>query len=357
MVMYCALRDLKSFYEKEKNVFCWLLIGMLTCAFVLNFSYSFARYRGDYYSYCTGADVASYKVTKTEGMSVSDILGIENEIEEESYPKITQMIYLTASKDGHRLAGARKLNKNQNLLSGLWFEGYAREDFSDNGCAVNYSLLDYDGRLKMTGEKYNVDGKEYVIEGVYESLVGVADIIISENAYEKNYGKANTVYFIFEEMLNKEQEETLRALVSENFGDVIFETPAFDGNAEAITESNQLQYSIMIILMAVFLASIVSYWFRVNKRTYAIYWLTGMKNKKIIRILCTEVIILCSGCYIVGLFLNMLIRLLFNYIPALTFKDFMIGILVYFGTILLLSLVKISEICKEIHITDIKGEW
>ena len=62
MVFFITLKDIAAFFRSEKKVFIWLLICMISGSFVLNYSYSFARYRGAIYEHNLGADRARYRI-------------------------------------------------------------------------------------------------------------------------------------------------------------------------------------------------------------------------------------------------------------------------------------------------------
>ena len=77
MVWYVAVKDIINFYRTEKHVFIWLIISMIVCSFVINYSYAFARYRGNLYD-----ENMTYEML-LDSISIND----KNPIKIDIYPK------------------------------------------------------------------------------------------------------------------------------------------------------------------------------------------------------------------------------------------------------------------------------
>lgn len=357
MVWYVTLKDISAFFHKEKLVFFGLLAGMVTCAFVLNYSYSFARFRGEMYNQGSGARLPVYRIAGTDQVRFSDFEGALSDFKEARFPDITCVTCRTNTADGKKIAGTTEITLESAQLTGLWTEGYALPISADekNACAVSDKLLSYDGRLKMTGETFPVDGEEFTIRGVYESIAGLteADIVIFLDKYKEKYGVFDDIWITFDEILSDKEQQTFESIVKKyvEHGSICYPEMETE-QGEMIAKSNQLQYSIFIVLLVVFLASILQYWYDVNLPVYTVYWMTGAKRRKILGIVFCETLLLCGSSYVAGLALNAVCRLVFTKSAPLTFSDMALGFGIFFGTMFIFSLIRMVQLCRSFSINN-----
>ena len=347
MMWYIAIHDIRNFFRSQRTVFLWLVASMIASAVVMNYSYSFARYRGNVYEEQSGAGLPLYKISSSaiSGNTLDQFLG---ELEKSELPRITQWNVMTDTQDGKRIAGATEISQEPWELTGMWTEGYASiGDWEQNACAISEHLLNNDGKLKMTGEEISLNDTPYVIRAVYEPLGQGADVVVSLNEYWKNYDSCEEVWIIFEEMPDEKEQQWLVETVKKYMEHGSLSCPDLSGGAgEMITASNQLQYSIFLVLLIVFLASVLQYWYDMNISSYTIYWMEGAKKRDIYAIVFCETIILCGGSYAVGWLCNMVICTFFTRNAALTRADVLQGFLIFFGTMFILCLINMVRLCR-----------
>lgn len=359
MVWYVAVKDIISFYKTQKNVFIWLIISMIVCSFVINYSYSFARYRGNLYDENMGENQPLYKIYSSDDMDVDTYNNIISDLKKKDIPNVSSVACMTKTKNGIRIAGSTDLSPGNFKLTGAWVEGYAIEKNSEKQkiCVVNEKLLSYKDKLKMTGETYSIDDEDFVIEGVYETLVSSVDIVIYLDKYMKKYGCFDELWLTFEEKLDSKQQHMVETVINNRIKNARIESPVESSEeAQAITVSNQMQYSLFIILLVVFLASIIQYWYEVNISTYTIYWMTGAPIRKILGLVLGENFILCVCSYLAGLLLNILFGQFITQSARLTVNDMALGFGIFFGTMLILGLINMLRISRTFSVNSIRRE-
>lgn len=361
MVWYITFKDIASFFNSQKKVFIWLVICMICGSFVLNYSYSFARYRGDLYEYATGADIPRYKVNGiSKGEDAKEILSeIRPEIRNGDFPEIRDYQLFGKSNDGLLIVGSSFISQNSASFTGTWSEGYYNKipNGLDRVCAVNIDLLDYGERLKMVGEAFVLDGEEFTIKGVFAPFRNNNDIIILADKFLEKYDDADSLWLTFEQRLNETQSRELEQIIREKIPTAAILPPPEKGTEGAQTvKSNQLQYSAIIILLVVCLVSLIKYWQSVNLPAYTIYWINGAANSRIMQVAACESLVLCSATYLIGLGLNVLSRQFFTRNSPLTLNDILIGFGIFFGTFALFTLINTAKICKQFKVTNIRRD-
>lgn len=361
-MLWCiALKDISAFLNKERKVFFGLLAGMVTAAFILNYSYSFARFRGEMYDQAWGSDIPIYRISSTIPVKLSEFEKVLSDFKEAGLPETVSISCRTSTADGKRIAGTTEITPNGAWLTGTWTEGYAVSVSPDdkNACAVSDRLLSYDGRLKMTDEVFTLDSEEFIIRGVYETFAGFgeADIVIFLEKYKEKYGVFNDIWITFDEHLSEKEQQTFENLVKKyvEHGSIHWPQKSTE-DAEMVTRSHQLQYSIFIVLLVVFLASILQYWYDVNLPAYTVYWLIGAKNRRILGIVFCETLLLCGSSYVVGLLLNAVCRLVFTKNAPLTISDMALGFGIFFGTMLIFGLINMVRLCRTFSVSNIRRE-
>jgi hypothetical protein len=286
---------------------------------------------------------------------LDDIL---SEFDDAGLPKVVSVACYTTTENGLRIAGATELSTDVMQL-GLWVEGYALPISKDEieACVVEESLLSYDGRMKMTGETFRLDEEDYVIRGVFEAFMAEADVVIFMDTYKEKYGYFDDVRITFQDELGKKEQQEFESIVKKyiEHGSISYPEMSSDGGA-MVTGSNQTQYSIFIVLLVVFLASVIQYWYDVNISAYTVYWLTGASNKQILKVVCCEILLLCSSTYMIGLILNAISRLIFTRNAPLTIGDVAMGFGIFFGTMLIFSLINMFRICQTFSVNNIRRD-
>ncbi len=360
IIWYITFKDIASFFNSQKKVFIWLVICMICGSFVLNYSYSFARYRGDLYEYATGADIPRYKVN---GISkASDAREILSEIRGGDFPEIREYQIFGKSNDGLTVVGSSLISEDSASYTGTWSEGYYNEITNglDSVCAVNIKLLDYGERLKMVGEVFVLDGEEFTIKGVFEPFRNNNDIVILADKFlekYKNADNAESLWLTFEQHPSEAQSRKLEQIIRDKIPTAAILPPPEKGAEGAQTvKSNQLQYSAIIILLVVCLVSLIKYWQSVNLPAYTIYWINGAANSRIMQAAACESLVLCLATYPAGLGLNVLSRQFFTRNSPLTLQDILIGFGIFFGTFALFTLINTAKICKRFKVTNIRRD-
>ncbi len=357
MAWYIAFKDIAAFFRSEKKVFIMLLLFMISGSFVLNYSYSFARYRGEIYEHSSGARTERYKIRGISPTASAKM--ILEQISDGDFGGVKDYQLFGRSDDGAAVVGSSFISEHSSAFTGNWTEGYY-SDINNTGdpvCAVNGKLLDYGGRLKMVGETLTLDGEDFIIKGVFEPWLNDTDIVIFADKFTQKYDELDEMWITFEQRLSDTQRAQLEKIIKETVPHAGITYPPAPGETGAdIVKSNQLQYTAVIIMLVVCLASLIRYWQSVNLSAYTIYWLGGAANSQIMKAAACEALILCTVTYFAGLGLNAVSRNLFSRNSPLTINDVLVGFAIFFGTFALFTLINTSKICREFKVTDVRRD-
>lgn len=329
---------------------------MICGSFVLNYSYSFAQYRGDVYEYNSGEAVARYKINGNSTVtSASEIL---EKLSAGNFPKVDNYQLFGKSESGYTVVGSSYISENSSSFTGIWKEGYAAEiENMGNVCAVNSELLDYGERLKMTNEKFTLDGNEYTIRGVFESIKANTDVVIFADNFIDKFDRFNSLWITFSERLNEKQTAEFESIIKTGIESGSLSYPPEPGAVSSdIVKSNKIQYTAIIIMLEICLVSLIKYWQFVNLPAYTIYWINGATNRKIMCVALCESLLLCVLTYFVGLGINAVSRRLFSFSSALTISDILIGFGIYFGTFAIFTLINTANICKQFSVSNVRRD-
>lgn len=356
MILYIALKDIRAFFRSEKPVFLWLIFCLICGSFVLNYSYSFARYRGEIYEYNSGASIARYQIVGSAPTNKFNEL-IER-ISKEDLPEIQDYQLFNMTSNGNVIVGSSFISKKSAAFTGIWREGYAAEISPTelSVCAINSKLLDYNGRLTMTGEKFMIDNEEFVIRGVFE-MSNNADIVIFADKFIEKYDGFDKVWITFAQRLSAEQEQNFSKIIKNEIPDCNIIFPPAKGKAGSdIVKSNELQYTAIIIMLIICLVSIIKYWQTINISTYTIYWISGASNGKIMLLALCECLVLCVCTYLAGLGINALSRAFLSKNAPLEPLDIIIGFGVYFSVFTVFVLINTARICKTFSAANVRSD-
>lgn len=357
MILYITLKDIKAFFMSEKKVFIWLLICMIGGAFVLNYSYSFARWRGEMYEYAVGANIPRYKI-RAEAPS-ADADALLKELKADGFSEIENYQFFGQSDEGLNVVGSSFISPSGGNFTGFWSEGYKYnfERSENNACAVNIDLLEYGERFKMTGEPFTLDGEVFTIRGVFENVRGSSDIVIFPEKFLEKYGSVSEVWITFAKRLDDKEFGRFEQLVRERFpGSRITKPPEPGIEGSDMVKSNELQYTAIIIMLVVCLVSLIKYWQSVNLPAYTVYWINGASNGVIIGVALCESLLLCGSTYLIGLGLNALSRLFMTKTAPLTPNDILIGFGIFFGVFAVFTLINTVRICKQFKVTNVRRD-
>lgn len=357
MIWKITFRDLAAFWRSDTKVFAWLVFCMICGSFVLNYSYSFARYRGELYERNSGASAAGYQVSgRFTCAAFSDIM---NEISSSAFPEITEHQLFTTSFEGYSVVGSSYISKNSSAFTGLWREGYAAEiEFAEsyNACAVSDRVLDYNDRLKMTGEIFYIDNEEFVICGVYEMSV-ISDVVVFSDKFLEKYSGLEKFWITFSERLSSDQEQELIRLIKAHNADCAIILPAEQKAVSSdIVRSNELQYTAIIVMLIVCIVSILKYLQEVNIPACTIYWICGAAHGTMLLLTLCESVVLCVSAYLAGLGLNALSRLLIPGNSPLGASDVLLGFGVFFGVFTVFTLINTLRICRSLNVKNVRRD-
>ncbi|MDE7230370.1 MAG: hypothetical protein K2N56_07805 [Oscillospiraceae bacterium] len=357
MILRITLKDIAAFMRSERKVFFWLLACMVCGSFVLNYSYSFARWRGEMYEYAVEADVPRYKI-RAKGAS-ADADALIKALGADGFPETESYQFFGETDEGLKIAGSSFISKSTGAFTGYWTEGYKYkfERSETNACAVNNGLLEYGERFKMTGEPFTLDGEEFTIRGVYEAIRGDCDIVIFPEKFLEKYDKVSEVWITFAKRLDDAQLGRFEQLVRERLpGGNITKPPESGVEGSNMVKANELQYSAIVIMLVVCLVSLIKYWQSVNLPAYTVYWINGASNGVIIGVALCESLILCGSTYLVGLGLNALSRLFMTKTASLTANDILIGFGIFFGVFAVFTLINTVRVCKRFKVANIRRD-
>lgn len=126
MIWYITFKDIASFFFSKKKVFIWLVICMICGSFVLNYSYSFARYRGEVYEYNSDAGVERYKINGTS--STSSAKKIPEQINDGDFAGVNDYQLFRRSDAEPVVVGSSFISERSSAFTGSWTEGYYSEE-------------------------------------------------------------------------------------------------------------------------------------------------------------------------------------------------------------------------------------
>lgn len=361
MVFFITLKDIAAFLRSEKKVFIWLIICMVSGSFVLNYSYSFARYSGALYEQALGADRARYRInTASSTYAAEEIL---RQIPESGFPEIDSYQFLGRSRgsdSGYLVIGSSYIyGDNMGDLTGIWDEGYYAEieNTGENIIAVNFEMLDYGERLKMTGETFLLDGEEFIIKGVFGNWQMNTGAVIFADKFLEKYEEFDSFRLTFKERLSEEQERELIGIINKNIPNAVVICPPAPGEAGSdAVKTYELMYSVIVVMLVVCLVSLIKYWQTVNLPAYTVYWINGAANSTIMRVALCESLLLCAFTYLAGLGLNALLRDVLSGTAPLTLIDISIGFGIFFGTFAVFTLINTAKICKQLKVTNVRRD-
>lgn len=361
-ILYITLKDVRAFFFRERKLFLFYLISMVICSFSINFAYSFANYRGEIYDQGTGESTPVLKVYSEVPLSTdtfNKILDSWNDSDSGRKYPIAEYVCFSENSRGLTIAGASFISPKYSRVTGLWAEGYWSEITPADGSviAINGNLLDYsNNKMKMTGETYELDGREYIIKGVYEKN-GISDAMIFYDDFSENYGSMDSFWVIMQSDLD---EDALKCFTSMLQGYIAHGSIEYPQNGATtgsmVSASNKMQYSLIIAVLVYFVAMMYNFWHERNLPAYTVYWVVGMPPIKIIGIAVTEMLLLFGGTYLVGLMFNLLVRLfLSDYLPV-SIKDIILGFGLIFTIMLVCSIKNMYRMCKDFSLTNLKGD-
>ena len=357
MVFYIAIKDFISFYRKEKGVFGWLIVSMIVTSFLLNSSYSFAKERGNLYSYAIGAETPRVWVfcDKENGLEKLDLF--LDDISKSGLPSVEDYVISVSVENGITVLGTDNISPKTMDFSGIWTEGYYHEikNESGNECAVDSSLLDYGNKLKMTGESFELCGKQYVIRGVYEDTP-YADVMIFKDEFKRDFDSFDVLALVFDRNLSVDEKETFESISYKSFGNTRVEyNDEKLAQGDAIEKTHRVQYSIFILLLVVFITYIIRFWHERNISTYTIYRLNGATTGKIVAIIATEALLLGVSTYVLGLAADALLLLVIHK-NLITLESIGFGFALFFVPMFILTVTNAVQLCKGFNITDIRRD-
>lgn len=357
MILYIAIKDLISFLKSEKNIFIWLLTCMISGSFVLNYSYSFARYRAMIYEHNIGSDIPTYKIICDENAPCNIVDDLLKSLSNGNYPQIENYQLISDESNQFRVVGSSFISEKLASLTGVWTEGYAFEikNTGENICAVNSDLLNYGNHIKMTNEKIQFMGEEFTIKGVFEE--GESEIIIFSDKYTKMFECFREMRITFVKKLDDLQTENLKKeLIKLLPHGKLINPPKFGETSAGIINVNEFQYTAIIILFVVCLVSLIKYWQAINISAYTIYWINGATPKNIMLISLLESTLLCIITYPVGLGLNALARFFVTKSAPLELSDIRLGFGIFWGTFAVFTLINTIKICKKLKVIDVRRD-
>lgn len=360
MVFFITIKDIAAFFRSEKRVFIWLMICMISGSFVLNYSYSYARYNGEIYEHNLGAKATRYMISGSSTKAAFDV--IMDKIAESNFPEISDLQLFGKSTEGYSVVGSSFISKASGEFTGLWTEGYAAkiDSSEENACAVNYKLLEYGDRLKMTGESFILDSEQLVIRGVYE-MTGFgyqeAEVVIFEEKYREMYNDFEALWINFEQRLDEKQALEFQNIINEAIPQSRIAYPSAPGESSSeIVKLNELLFTAIIIMLIICLVSIIEYWQKTNISTYTIYWLNGATTGTIILLALCESFVICASTYLVGLGLNAVSRFFLPSSAPLKLFDIALGFGVFFGVFAVFTLINTAKICKTLSVTKVRRD-
>ncbi len=360
MIFHITFKDLAAFARSEKQVFIQLLVCMVCGSFVLNYSYSFARYQGRLFDWMNGADKAKYSVMCSGSESVDKAKSVIERVSRDDFPEIESYQLYRMTDDGYLIAGSTELSLR--VTTGSWIEGYHRniENTGNNVCAMNSEQLEYGGRIKMSGESTVIDGEEFIIKGVFSPYRSNLGAMIFADKFLEKYDDFTQISITFKERLNNVQQSELERVVRENVTGRITVPPKPGASGEEATRSAEIGFSMMAVILVLCLVAMLKYWQQVNLPAYTVYWINGATNGTIMRIALCESLLLCVVTYSAGLGLNVLTRKIFSgFFSAaapLELSDIVMGFAIFFGTFTIFTVINAAKICKTFRVANVRRD-
>lgn len=359
MILRITLKDIAAFVRSEKQVFFWLLACMVCGSFVLNYSYSFARYQGRLFDWMNAVDKAKYGIVCSGAEGVEKATAILDRVTKDDFPEIESYQLFRDSEDGYPVVGSTELSLK--VTGGMWIEGYHRNiENVGNVCAMNTSLVDYGDRIRMTGESVVIDGEEFIVKGVFNPYWDNMGAVIFADKFLEKYDDFTQISVTFKERLDDVQQSELERVVRENVTGRITVPPKPGSTNKEVTRSSEIGFSMMAVILVLCLVVLLKYWQQVNLPAYTVYWINGATNGTIMRIALCESLLFCVVTYAAGLGLNVLAHKIFSGIFSATapleLSDIIMGFVIFFGTFTIFTVINAAKICKTFRVTNVRRD-
>lgn len=359
MIFHITFKDLAAFMRSEKRVFFWLLACMVCGSFVLNYSYSFARYQGRIFDWVSGADKAKYSVVCSSAEGIEKAAAIIERVSGNDFPEIESYQLYHNSEDGYPVVGSTEISRK--VTGGSWSEGYHRNiENVGNVCAMNADQLDYGSRIKMSGESVVIDGENFIVKGVFEPYRSNIGALIFADKFLEKYDDFMQISITFKERLDDARQSEFERVVRENVTGRMTVPPKPGSSGEEATRSTEIGFSMMAVILVLCLVALLKYWQRVNLPAYTVYWINGATNSTIMRIALCESLLLCVVTYAAGLGLNVLTRKIFSGFFSATapleLSDIVMGFAIFFGTFTIFTVINAAKICKTFRVTNVRRD-
>lgn len=365
MILYITLKELCAFFRQKKEVFLFMVFCMISISFVMNYAFSFNRYRVNELKRDIEPFNSVYWITPDNEIPCSEIEKIKSELKANGFPEIIETYLLSKTSEGEEIVGADYIAKDSIALNEFWLE--STDDIltgsGGNFCVVNEDYFgfgihkeEYKGHIKVVGEKLMIDNEEFEVKGVVKGLTLKA-FLIDLTKFKEKYPFCCKATFVFSEALNSTQEEEFYGIVRKHIehGNV---QPLdwFDGSVSLLYNTNILQYTAVIILSIICLVSMLEFWQNCNRTTYAIYWLNGASKNALVASSILGILMIALGGYLIGLCLSVATQFVFPMLAKLAFDDIILGFSLYMLCFIISgAIISIKEM-RSIGINDIRRD-
>lgn len=362
MIFYISLKEIRAFFRQKKEVFLFMVICMISVSFVMNYAFSFNRYRVNEMEREVERLASVYTIKSERMTACGEIDKLKSELKAKGLPEITETCLFARTSEGEEIVGSDFISRDSVALMEFWLE--STDDIltgsGGNFCVVTeryfYSAHKDEGKyLKAVGEKLMIDNEEFEIKGVVEGFL-LSGFLIDLTKFREKYSSCDKITFAFSETLSSEQEEEFYGVVKEHIEHGGIQPPEWPEQAVSSLQNTNIIYAAIIILAIVCLVLMLEFWQDCNKTTYAVYWLNGATKFKLVFSSVLGVIILALLSYFAGLGLGAAAQLIFPLMSKLALDDIILGFSLYMLCFIVSGAVISIKEMRSIGINDIRRD-
>lgn len=315
-ILKLALYDIKEFVKNKLNIFLILVFGIIISSFALNLYY-FTAVSDTEMTMGLSKMPREAKVFFPDDVSSHELSSILKK-----YSNDINSVYMlnadafqssafyfneesTDNEINIGIIGISNPGASLPLNSGRYF------DESDKG--KNSALISSGIILSQGNETIEIGGEAYSVIGSVKSYTFENNIFIDIDRYIENGYTTNAAIIIFKDIPQQEQIEDLQNTLNNLNSNVKF-IPPTDITFEVLADFfKTISIALLIILLStISLVSLYRYWLRFNTRTYVIYEVCGMKKRTLMSIVITEVAIITTVGFLIGILIYILALKTFN---------------------------------------------
>ena len=340
-----SIKDLKEFIIQKKMIFIILFFSIIVSSYGffffsslnMNSAQLMNTYTGE--SSCffvSGEDITYQKINellkKIQNIKINISYRVYSNVE---YGKKIKNIKSGEEKQLYNLI----IGTNKIIIDSNDFIGREITEEDRKNC-TNYIMIDSLSEMLIYNKTININGKEYKVMAIdllnirinkyinyisdNKKIDNINDIeigIIPDTTFFKNEYPIKGIEIITDYNTTVDENNRIKALIQQEFYDNNMILPTKIKNSLENINYYTILYTVLMMIALVNILALFRYWVDQNWRKYMIYRLNGATNRTIYNLIMLECFIISSVAFIISL-------------------------IIYFSTILLLRALEINYILK-----------